>query len=38
MTFWDEIAAQSPRSAKVVEIIKKYNADMVKAGAPYRYG
>ena len=24
--FWDEIATQSPRSAKVVEIIKKYNA------------
>ncbi len=36
--FWDEIAGQSPRSAKVVEIIKKYNESMVKAGAPYRYG
>ncbi|HEY0919512.1 TRAP transporter substrate-binding protein [Devosia sp.] len=36
--FWDEIAAQSPRSARVVEIIKTYNANMVKAGAPYRYG
>ena len=35
--FWDEIASQSPRSAKVVEIIKKYNESMVKAGAPYRY-
>ena len=35
--FWEEIAGQSPRSGKVVEIIKKYNADMVKAGAPYRY-
>jgi TRAP-type mannitol/chloroaromatic compound transport system substrate-binding protein len=35
--FWDEVAAQSPRSAKVVEIIKKYNESMVKAGAPYRY-
>ena len=35
--FWDEIAGQSPRSAKVVEIIKKYNESMVKAGAPYRY-
>ena len=34
---WDEVAAQSPRNAKVVEILKKYNADMVKAGAPYRY-
>ena len=37
LKFWDEVAAQSPRSAKVVEIIKKYNADMLKAGAPYRY-
>ena len=36
--FWDEVASQSPRSAKVVEIIKKYNESMVKAGAPYRYG
>ncbi len=35
--FWDEVAAQSPRSAKVVEIIKKYNESMVKAGPPYRY-
>ncbi|CAM5469388.1 TRAP-type mannitol/chloroaromatic compound transport system substrate-binding protein [Aquamicrobium terrae] len=35
--FWDEIAGQSPRSAKVVEIIKKYNESMDKAGAPYRY-
>jgi TRAP-type mannitol/chloroaromatic compound transport system substrate-binding protein len=37
LKFWDEVASQSPRSAKVVEIIKKYNADMLKAGAPYRY-
>lgn len=36
--FWDEVAGQSPRSAKVVEIIKKYNESMIKAGAPYRYG
>ncbi|PCI41113.1 MAG: C4-dicarboxylate ABC transporter [Rhodospirillaceae bacterium] len=36
--FWDEIAAESPTKAKVVEIFKKYNADMVKAGRPYRYG
>ena len=36
--FWDEIAAESPTKAKVVEIIKKYNADMQKAGRPYRYG
>ena len=35
---WEEVAAQSPRNAKVVEILKKYNADMVKAGPPYRYG
>jgi TRAP-type mannitol/chloroaromatic compound transport system substrate-binding protein len=35
---WDEVATQSPRDAKVVEILKKYNDDMVKAGAPYRYG
>jgi len=37
-TFWDEIAAESPTKAKVVEIFKKYNADMEKAGRPYRYG
>jgi TRAP-type mannitol/chloroaromatic compound transport system substrate-binding protein len=36
-TLWDEVATQSPRNAKVVEILKKYNDDMVKAGAPYRY-
>lgn len=35
--FWDEIAAQSDRSARVVEIIKNYNAEMEAAGAPYRY-
>jgi TRAP-type mannitol/chloroaromatic compound transport system substrate-binding protein len=35
--FWDEVAGESPRAAKVVEIIKKYNQSMVKAGAPYRY-
>jgi TRAP-type mannitol/chloroaromatic compound transport system substrate-binding protein len=34
---WEEVAATSPRNAKVVEILKKYNADMIKAGAPYRY-
>ena len=38
MVLWDEIAAESPTKAKVVEILKKYNADMVKAGRPYRYG
>ena len=36
--FWEEIAKQTPRTAKVVEILKKYNADMEKAGAPYRNG
>ncbi|MEP0232556.1 MAG: TRAP transporter substrate-binding protein [Roseibium sp.] len=36
--FWDEIAAESETKAKVVEIFKKYNADMQKAGRPYRYG
>jgi TRAP-type mannitol/chloroaromatic compound transport system substrate-binding protein len=35
--FWDEIAAESETKAKVVEIIKQYNADMDKAGRPYRY-
>ena len=35
--FWDEIAKTSPRCAKVVEIFKKYNALMAKAGPPYRY-
>ncbi|NQW10157.1 MAG: TRAP transporter substrate-binding protein DctP [Alphaproteobacteria bacterium] len=36
--FWDEIAAESATKAKVVNIFKKYNADMQKAGRPYRYG
>jgi len=36
--FWDEIAAQSPRCAKVVQILKDYRATMEKAGPPYRYG
>jgi TRAP-type mannitol/chloroaromatic compound transport system substrate-binding protein len=35
--FWEEIAAESETKAKVVEILKQYNADMVKAGPPYRY-
>ncbi len=35
--FWDEIAAESETKAKVVEILKKYNATMEKAGRPYRY-
>ncbi len=37
LKFWDEIAAKSPRSAKVVKIFKEYNATMGKAGPPYRY-
>ena len=36
--FWDEIASESETKAKVVNIFKKYNADMLKAGRPYRYG
>jgi hypothetical protein len=35
--FWDEIAAESETKKKVVDIIKQYNADMQKAGRPYRY-
>ena len=35
--FWDEIAAESKTKAKVIEIFRKYNADMEKAGPPYRY-
>ncbi len=38
LVFWDEIAAESPTKARVVEILKRYNADMVRAGRPYRYG
>ena len=36
--FWDEIAAESPRSAKVVKIFKEYNKVMNQAGPPYRFG
>ena len=35
--FWDEIAAESETKAKVVQILKNYNAAMEKAGRPYRY-
>ena len=38
LKFWDEIAAQSPRNARVIEIFKEYNAVMADAGRPYRYG
>ncbi|MCB1719425.1 MAG: C4-dicarboxylate ABC transporter, partial [Candidatus Competibacteraceae bacterium] len=37
LKFWDEIAEISPRTAKVVNILKEYNAAMTKAGRPYRY-
>ena len=30
LKFWDEIAAESETKAKVVDIFKKYNADMQK--------
>ena len=36
--FWEEIASESDVKRKVVDIFKKYNSDMVKAGRPYRYG
>ena len=35
--FWDEVAAESPRNARVVKILRDYNAAMEKAGRPYRY-
>lgn len=34
--FWDDIAAESETKKKVVDIFKKYNADMQQAGRPYR--
>ncbi len=37
LKFWDEIAAETPRSAKVVQILKDYNETMRLAGPPYRY-
>jgi predicted metal-dependent phosphoesterase TrpH len=37
LRFWDEIAATSPRCARVVQIFKDYNDLMKKAGPPYRY-
>lgn len=36
--FYEEIAAESERSAKIIEIVKNYRAAMQKAGPPYRYG
>jgi TRAP-type mannitol/chloroaromatic compound transport system substrate-binding protein len=37
LKFWDEVSAASPRSAKVVNILKEYAGVMAKAGRPYRY-
>ena len=36
-SFWDELASNNERSAKVVEIYKRYSEVMAKAGVPYRY-
>ncbi len=35
LIFWDELAQQSERSAKVVQIFKDYNAIIAKSGTPY---
>ncbi|MDR2463094.1 MAG: TRAP transporter substrate-binding protein [Verrucomicrobiales bacterium] len=35
--FWNTIAKKSPRAAQVVDIFRKYNELMSKAGKPYRY-
>ena len=35
--FWDQIASESETKAKVVDILRRYNAQMEKAGRPYRY-
>jgi len=37
-SFWDEIAAETDRTAEVVKILKQYQADMNAAGPPYRAG
>ncbi|MCP4330753.1 MAG: twin-arginine translocation signal domain-containing protein [Alphaproteobacteria bacterium] len=34
--FWDEVAKETPRTAKVIKIFKEYAAVMNKAGPPYR--
>ena len=36
-SFWEELASRSPRAAKVVDIFRKYQKVMEKAGVPYRY-
>lgn len=38
LAFWNEIAAESERSARVVQILKDYRQTMQQAGPPYRYG
>ena len=35
-SFWDEIAQESERAGRVVQILKTYVANMEKAGYPYR--
>ncbi|MBN3563228.1 TRAP transporter substrate-binding protein [Aliamphritea spongicola] len=35
--YWDEVAGRSERTKKVVDIFRKYNETMEKAGRPYRY-
>jgi TRAP-type mannitol/chloroaromatic compound transport system substrate-binding protein len=37
LEFWDEIAQQSERNARVVKILKDFVATQHKAGPPYRY-
>ncbi len=37
LEFWDEIAEQSDRNARVVQILKDYRQTMQQAGPPYRY-
>jgi TRAP-type mannitol/chloroaromatic compound transport system substrate-binding protein len=37
LEFWDEIAAESDRNARVVQILKDYRQTMQQAGPPYRY-
>ncbi len=36
LKFWDEIAAQGGRSARVIKILREYAGVMSKAGNPYR--
>lgn len=38
MKFWDEVAQESERNARVVGILKDYLETMRAAGPPYRYG